>query len=416
MPSFIFFISILNLNLKNIGLKLKQLEWCSVTDNGEALHMKTHQQLENYAILIKKARFVFDVHRDQEVIFIFFEYNLDLIAIVKKITGVKWSRSKRAWYVLDGPQLRELFRLPLKDVVADVSGELSVVNTQQYARYVEQLKLMGYSRNTLRTYTSEFRIFLRELKHRAVDALNYEQLRQYFIYLVDKKGLSENQIHSRINAIKFYYEQLLGWDRFSMEVPRPKKHLQLPKVLSFEEVQKILSSAGNVKHLLILSLCYGTGIRLSEIVNIQLADIDLERHKVMIRRAKGKKDRYVNLPTSLLLLLGQYLSIYKPQRFLFEGQYGGRYSVRSVQTVFKDARVKAGVIKKVGIHSLRHSFATHCHEQGTDLHMIQRLLGHNNIKTTLIYTHVSQRELDKVVSPLDRMLNGLRPELPIRNT
>jgi site-specific recombinase XerD len=254
-------------------------------------------------------------------------------------------------------------------------------------------------------------VYLRDLKHRPVQEVTYEQLRLYFVYLIDKKGLGENQIHSRINALKFYYEQVLLWERFSIEIPRPKKQLQLPKVLSFEEVQRILTATGNIKHMLILSLCYGTGIRLSEIVNIEIEDMDLYRHKVFIRRGKGKKDRYVNLPTSILVLLGQYMNIYKPQRYLFEGQYGGRYSVRSVQSVFMQAKHRAGVYKKMGIHGLRHSFATHCHEQGTDLHLLQRLLGHSNIKTTLIYTHVSQRQLEMVVSPLDRMLKELGPDM-----
>jgi site-specific recombinase XerD len=385
--------------------------WINVTDDGEALIMKTHQDLDQYSVLVKNARFLCDLHKGQEVIFIFCKFDPELIQIIRRIPGSKWSQSRRAWYVLDREQLRAHFQIPKKSYEPDSLDDISSGNARQLERFMEQIKLQGYSPHTLRTYTSEFRVYLRDLKHRPVQEVTYEQLRLYFVYLIDKKGLGENQIHSRINALKFYYEQVLLWERFSIEIPRPKKQLQLPKVLSFEEVQRILTATGNIKHMLILSLCYGTGIRLSEIVNIEIEDMDLYRYKVFIRRGKGKKDRYVNLPTSIIVLLGQYMNIYKPQRYLFEGQYGGRYSVRSVQSVFMQAKHRAGVYKKMGIHGLRHSFATHCHEQGTDLHLLQRLLGHSNIKTTLIYTHVSQRQLEMVVSPLDRMLKELGPDM-----
>ena len=152
-----------------------------------------------------------------------------------------------------------------------------------------------------------------------------------------------------------------------------------------------------------LKLCYGMGLRVSEIVNLKIQHIDSKNMQVFIERAKGKKDRYVNLPETILEQLRMYFKEYKPKEYLFEGQYGGQYSARSVQLVFKNAMKGAKINKSVGIHSLRHSFATHLLENGTDIRFIQELLGHKDIKTTLIYTQVSDKSIRKVKSPLDNM-------------
>ena len=152
-----------------------------------------------------------------------------------------------------------------------------------------------------------------------------------------------------------------------------------------------------------LKLCYGLGLRVSEIINLKITDIDSKSMQVLIERAKGKKDRYVNLPQSILEQVRYYFVEYKPKVYLFEGQYGGQYSSRSAQQVFKNALLKKKINKKLGIHSLRHSFATHLLEQGTDIRFIQELLGHSNIKTTLLYTEVSDKSIRKIVSPLDKL-------------
>lgn len=152
-----------------------------------------------------------------------------------------------------------------------------------------------------------------------------------------------------------------------------------------------------------LKLCYGLGLRVSEIVNLKIKDIDSKSMQVFIERAKGKKDRYVNLPESILPQLRNYFIEYKPKIYLFEGQNGGQYSCRSAQQVFRNALLKAKINKSVSIHSLRHSFATHLLEQGTDIRFIQELLGHNDIKTTLIYTEVTDKNIRKIISPLDNL-------------
>ncbi len=170
-----------------------------------------------------------------------------------------------------------------------------------------------------------------------------------------------------------------------------------------KDINKLFHVTTNIKHLLILKLCYGMGLRVSEIINLKIQDVDGVKFKVFIERSKGKKDRYVNLPESILNELRQYYKDFRPKYYLFEGENGGQYSKRSAQSVFKQAMTKAKINKQVGIHSLRHSYATHLLEYGTDISLIQKLLGHNSIKTTLIYTEVTDKNISNVVSPLDRM-------------
>jgi site-specific recombinase XerD len=205
-----------------------------------------------------------------------------------------------------------------------------------------------------------------------------------------------------MNAIKFFFEQVLHRDKlFFDEIPRPKKKSSLPKVISKNDIAKLFTHVDNSKHQLMLKLCYGMGLRVSEIVNLKITNIDSKRMLVHIEAAKGKVDRYVTLPTSILEELRKYYKAYSPKIYLFEGQYGGQYAVRSVQAVFKRAMQKAKINKSVGIHGLRHSYATHLIESGTDMFFIQKLLGHKDIKTTEIYAKVSNRQLGNVKSPLD---------------
>jgi len=177
----------------------------------------------------------------------------------------------------------------------------------------------------------------------------------------------------------------------------------LPKALSTHDIKKMLGTIDNQKHELLLKMTYGMGLRVSELVNLKITDIDSKRMQVLISQSKGKKDRYVNLPESVLDLLRKYYLQYKPKYYLFEGQYGGQYSVRSVQAVFKKAMQKAKINKKIGVHSLRHSYATHLIEQGTDIRFVQELLGHKEIKTTMIYTGLTDITKRKIKSPLDNL-------------
>lgn len=183
-----------------------------------------------------------------------------------------------------------------------------------------------------------------------------------------------------------------------------RREYKLPVILSKEEVHSILSGITNLKHKAIISTLYACGLRLSEVLNLTLKDIDSYRMLVRVEQSKGKKDRYVPLPSNLLELLREYYKLYKPYYYLFEGQYRGKYAARSVQNVFKRAVQKAGVQKPVSVHTLRHSYATHLLESGVDVRIIQKLLGHASIKTTQIYTQVTNSKIQSVRSPFEDMV------------
>jgi site-specific recombinase XerD len=278
------------------------------------------------------------------------------------------------------------------------------VNYNAVLRMVETLKLKGYSESTIKTYRYEFAQFLVALKNNSVENCDAQKVRSYLLYCHDYLKLAENTLHSRMNALKFYFEQVLHRDKmFFQDIPRPKKHFQLPKTIHASDIKKMFDATHNLKHNTTLKLCYGMGLRLSEIVNLKIKDIDSRNMQVFIERGKGKKDRYVNLPYSILEQLRAYYKVYRPKKYLFEGQDGGQYAKRSIQKTFKAALQKAKINKSVGIHSLRHSYATHLLEQGTDIRFIQELLGHNNLKTTLIYTDVTNNSIRNIKSPLDRL-------------
>lgn len=340
----------------------------------------------------------------RKIIFIRFEKNKQLIEQVKAFVGSKWNYENRSWYVPDNSEYRKLFNLPEDYSIGKyVLSKISLTNRDEIQRLIYQLKLKGYSPNTIRAYSHEFAQYLYYLRDFNAKDCGETEVRAYLIFCIDDLKLSENSLHSRINAVKFYYEKVLFQDRIFLEIPRPKKQSKLPKALNMYEVRKILDATENLKHNTMLKLCYGMGLRLSEILNLKVANIDSKNMRVHIERGKGKKDRFVNLPESILEQLRAYYLEYKPKIFLFEGLHGGQYSSRTVQEVFKKSLIKAKIQKKVGIHSLRHSFATHLLENGTDIRFIQELLGHNDIKTTFIYTHVSDKSIRRIISPLDNL-------------
>jgi len=258
-----------------------------------------------------------------------------------------------------------------------------------------------HSNNTIKTYCNYFKDFCAYCKKHNLEEITTKQINSYILNLIELKNISISQQNQRINAIKFYYEKVLGRRKQYYELHRPKKEHKLPKVLSKNEIKKILNSCENIKHKCILMLIYSAGLRRSELLNLTTEDIDSGRMVIHINGTKGKKDRISLLSNNLLQLLRQYYREYKPKKYLFEGQTGGRYSPTSIANILKKATLKAGIRKTVTPHMLRHSFATHLLEQGTDLRYIQELLGHSSSKTTEIYTHVSKRAIDKIKNPVD---------------
>lgn len=352
---------------------------------------------------ISEYKFSFGKHKGKEVIWAAFEKKAELITAFKKLESARWSQTKGSWYVADTPQFRFAFGLAAKPLGKDAFVNIQPINRAALQRMEETILLKGLSPNTMKVYLCEFAQYLCVLKNHAAETITAERLRNYFLYCTTELKLNENRLRSRISAVKFYYEQVLHREKMFYDIPRPKRMLQLPKVMSVSDVKKIIDLTVNDKHKLMLKICYGLGLRVSEIVNLKVKDINSKRMQVLIEQSKGKKDRMVTLPDTLLVPLREYYVAYKPKKYLFEGQQGDVYSVRSAQLVFKQALQRANINFDLGIHSLRHSYATHLLEYGTDVTYIKELMGHNDLRTTMRYTHVSNKDLAKIKSPLDRM-------------
>ena len=266
----------------------------------------------------------------------------------------------------------------------------------------QRLIIKRYSPSTVRTYLTCLKNFFAYFKNHNTETLSKEELLNYLEYLV-QKGYSKSAQNQHINAIKFYYEKYLEKEKQYYFIDRPIKDKKLPVVMSKEEVQQLLNQVHNLKHKTILILIYSCGLRISELINLKIKDIDSKRMLIQIRNSKGNKDRQVQLTNQILVLIKKYYKSYFPKEFLFNGMHGGKYSSASIQKIIKRMTLRAGIRKNITPHTLRHSFATHLLEDGIDIRYIQTILGHSNIQTTQIYTHVSSKHLKNIKNPTDDM-------------
>ncbi|MFD2162596.1 site-specific tyrosine recombinase/integron integrase [Paradesertivirga mongoliensis] len=336
-------------------------------------------------------------HRNVKRIGIWFEKNPELIQKIKKFNDAKWSSTLGVWHLPDNAENRLKFKIdaiPEKVLVADKLKHLNDFTTY--------LRTKRYSESTIKTYTEALKSFFIFYNHKSVDSINNEDVVCYYEHHIIKNNLSSSYQNQIVNAIKLYFKTLQNPALDINRVYRPKREKVLPNVLSKTEIKQILSAHRNIKHNTMLSLIYSCGLRRSELLNLKPGDIDSKRGLILIRQAKGKKDRMVPLSSKILGMLREYYRLYKPATWLFEGQQTGRpYDERSLASVLKQALKKAGIKKDVSLHWLRHSYATHLLENGTDLRYIQEILGHNSSKTTEIYTHVSAKSLQSIKSPFD---------------
>jgi site-specific recombinase XerD len=305
----------------------------------------------------------------------------------------------------------------LDDFVKAIGSRAEITNTNLHGKviinpvktstdklpygFLELLQQKRYSESTINIYATYFGQFQAYFSGYELQKITSEQINSYILDLINHNKISASQQNQRINAIKFYYEKVLGGSKLYHKLERPKKERKLPTVLSKQEVHLLLNVTRNIKHKCILTTIYSAGLRRSELINLKIEDIDSRRRLIRIRGAKGKKDRNTILSKKLIELLRQYYIAYLPREWLFEGQHGGKYSPTSIAKICKTAAQKAGIQKNVTPHSLRHSFATHLLEQGTNLRYIQEILGHEDPKTTQIYTRVATNELSNIKSPLD---------------
>mgnify|MGYP001559190347 CR=1 FL=1 len=269
-------------------------------------------------------------------------------------------------------------------------------------KMIQQMQLKGYSKNTITTYI-ECLVNLSNHYNVSPDLLTVEQIREYIHYKLTEKKLSKSWMNQTISALKILFCQVLKREWSHLDIPRPRREKKLPVILSREEVSELINVTTNLKHRAILMLTYSAGLRLSEVSNLKIGDVDSKRMLLRILQAKGFKDRYSILSPVALDLLRDYWKRYRPSTWLFPTKPGQAVSQRTVQKIFKNSLHKAGIKKQVGIHSLRHSFATHLMEQGVSLPIIQQLLGHKSLKTTSIYLHVQQYSIHAVKSPLDTL-------------
>ncbi|MDT8402166.1 MAG: tyrosine-type recombinase/integrase [Bacteroidales bacterium] len=287
-----------------------------------------------------------------------------------------------------------------------ITGEIRRRDLRPEVRYgieelIKFLKEQRYSNHTLYSYLSHLELFFKYYHNDQPGEITNDDLTEFMEALVIKQGYSASFQNQLLSAIKAYY-YFHGTGKINLEeIQRPRKSRPLPQVLSKEEVTRILQSTRNSKHRLLLSIIYSCGLRRSEVINIRLTDLNRDRKTLHIRAGKGNVDRVVPVSDKVWSKLDEYITAYRPGVYLFEGQNGGRYSVGSVYRVFCQAAKRAGIEKDLGVHSLRHSYATHLHEGGLDIRYIQELLGHKSSKTTEIYTHVSRRNLLNIKNPLD---------------
>jgi len=279
---------------------------------------------------------------------------------------------------------------------------------------LDYLMAQNYSANTISSYTKWFNVFMRVHHYQNPDTLTEMQVVKYLSWMTEK-GLSPSSLSMVVNALLYYFRTVLKKDSFEIKLPRPRREHHLPAVLTMEECFRIFGSVDNPKHKLLLLLGYGAGLRRSEISTLKWQDILFDEHKIHINQGKGNKDRIVMLPVSIVSILQNYRSIYPSDEWVFAGQYKGEaISTRTVQVVMQQAVAKAGLEKKATVHTLRHSFATHLLESGTDIRYIQQLLGHANVNTTMIYTHITPKAAKNIISPLDRMIHPVDEQKKLR--
>ena len=259
--------------------------------------------------------------------------------------------------------------------------------------------------HTVRVYTSYFRDFQQHFEGRKIETVTPGEINDYLLYLIHEKNISSCQQNQRINAIKFYYEKVLGQERRCYKVNRAKREKTLPDVLSKEEIKKILDvTVTDLRFFCMFSILYSAGLRISELLELKPGDINESRSLIRVRQGKGKKDRYTLLSRPLMKKLTEYNRLYKPKVWLFEHRPGEPFTESIVSKRLKAAAREAGITKRIYPHLLRHSFATHLLEQGTDIKIVKELMGHNNIKTTERYVHIADTFKSNIKSPLDDLL------------
>ena len=364
-------------------------------------------------VFIKQVKSKLLVHRGREWIGLYFKFDNQLNIEIKKIPGSTWSNTHQCWLVPDTEANRTLFGTQEKSTLQE--NKPRPIDTLALPVYRERndwlepvvefkkwMRSKRYSENTIKTYAEALRTFLHYFNQKPIEEITNKDVINFNNDYIRGNNFSASYQNQLVNAIKLFFRTVRNTKIETEKIHRPKREKLLPNVLSKDEVKAILNASGNIKHKAMLSLIYSCGLRRSELLKQKPSDVDSKRGILIIRQSKGKKDRIAPLSLKIIDMLRDYYKAYKPKNFLFEGQYEGeQYSEKSLQSILKQAVAKTGINKPVTLHWLRHSYATHLLESGTDLRYIQEILGHKSSKTTEIYTHVSTKSLQKIKSPFD---------------
>ena len=352
-----------------------------------------------------------------------FPFSREVYRYIRALQGIKWDRRLQRWYCLESLLNLDVLRSDLTGIArvkecsqllqgleqrpgtirpAETLPEMSPEKQQAINGFTAHLTSRRYSANTVRVYTDALSIFFRFTGNKALGQISHADIIQFNNAYILKHAYSVSFQNQVVNAIKLYFKTQRNQDMQVELIQRPKREKRLPNVLSKAEIKEILGAPANVKHRTMLSLIYACGLRRGELLNVRVVDVHWERNLIFLRQAKGKKDRVLPMGAKIVEMLRDYQKAYPTKIWLFEGrQTGEKYSERSLQLVLKQAHQKVGNPKPASLHWLRHSYATHLLESGTDLRYIQELLGHSSSKTTEIYTHVSTKNLQQIRSPFD---------------
>jgi integrase/recombinase XerD len=375
--------------------------------------------------MVKELTIEHALHNNRMKLFLKFDYDRETIELVKKMADAKWSHTHKSWYMSYyngsialiknnlGPngitinmlnEYDDVIRLkPINSKKpSDALPDLDKVQKDKIKQFKYWLQSKRYSESTIGTYIDSIQTFLKYYATKNLNEITNDDLINFnneYILANNYSASYQNQI---VNAVKLFFRSVENKQLQPELIHRPKPQKLLPNVLSKEEIKLILNAHSNIKHKTMLSLIYSCGLRCGELLALKPIQIDSKRNIVLLKNAKGKKDRIVPLSPKILEMLRDYYKLYKPTIYLFEGQTAGSsYDDRSLQQVLKQALQKANITKPATLHWLRHSYATHLLESGTDLRYIQELLGHSSSKTTEIYTHVSTKSIQHIKSPFD---------------
>ncbi|WP_299064305.1 site-specific integrase [uncultured Polaribacter sp.] len=356
-------------------------------------------------------------HRNDEQLLVRFTYNSKLVALLKTVKGTYWSKSLTSWYLKNTPENLKAITT-LFNGVTDVDSS-KITKNQLFKRDLTEpqktllnnfylfLKGKRYSKSTIQTYTFFVADFVNFHTKTPLEELTNRDVELFIETVFIERDYSISSQRQFISALKVFIIFCPHTKINDLVLERPKKSRKLPSVLSQEEVLKIIRCTQNLKHRAILALIYSCGLRISELINLELSNFHIERKQLIVKNGKGRKDRYVSLAESFLPLLSNYYYSYNPKVYFVEGQNGGKYSTESIRQFLKRSCLRAGIRRTVTPHTLRHSYATHLLENGVDIRYIQSLLGHTRPETTMIYTHVRRKDLMEIQNPLDIALQKL---------